>query len=149
MRRTKRFLLATVILAAASVPALAGGGTLDLAPDGAWAQAMADHEMADLRGGFGGLAFSVFFSGGFDKLGNAQGQLDVGSNGLSTPPPEFDLADNQVNIRTKIGNFQGASGIFQIAQVPGDYNIVNNNLFVQIAVFNHGSLADMFGGRMP
>jgi hypothetical protein len=35
-------------------------------------------------------------------------------------------------IQTVIGGFAGATGIFQIAQVPGDFNIVHNNLFVQI-----------------
>ncbi|MDX1540048.1 MAG: hypothetical protein R3349_01465 [Geminicoccaceae bacterium] len=136
------------MLAVFAMPASAGEGTLDLMPRGAWAEELADGDMAELRGGFGGLAFSVFFSGGFDKLGNAQGQLDVGSNGAAIPSPEFDLAGDQVNIRTEIGNFQGASGIFQIAQVPGDYNIVNNNLFVQIAVFNSGSFSDVFGARL-
>lgn len=140
--------LAATLLAASSTPGLAAGGTLGLAPIGDWAQAISDAEMADLRGGFGGLAFSVFFSGGFDKIGNAQGQLDVGTNGLAVPPPEYALAGDQVSIRTEIGNFQGASGIFQIAQVPGDYNIVNNNLFVQIAVFNNASFTDVFNARL-
>ena len=133
---------------ALSAPAAAGQGTLGLAPDLAWAHPMRDGEMADLRGGIGGLAFSVFFSGGFDHLGNAQGQLNVGTNGLEVPAPEFNVSDGQVNIRTEIGNFQGASGIFQIAQVPGNYNIVNNNLFIQIAVFDGANLADVFGGGL-
>jgi hypothetical protein len=61
------------------------------------------------------------------------------------------VENGEVKISTSIGNFNGASGIFQIAQVPGNFNVVHNQLFVQIAVVNvlNGSpvpsLASLFG----
>ncbi len=42
--------------------------------------------------------------------------------------------NDQVQIQTVIGNFVGTTGVFQIVQVPGNFNIVNANLFVQIFV---------------
>ncbi len=118
-------------------PVAAANGTLAMAPSEDWAVPLSDAEMGDLRGGFAGLAFSVFFTGWFDKLGNAAGNLTVDTGGAtSAPPPTFSVQNGQVNIQTVIGNFQGASGFFQITQVPGSFNIVHNNLFVQIAIIN-------------
>jgi len=91
-----------------------------------------DDELKGLRGGFAGLAFSVFFNGTVDSLGTQNGTLDVNVN---APAPTVTTTDTQVQIQTVIGNFQGASGIFQIASVPGNFNVVNNNLFVQLAIF--------------
>jgi hypothetical protein len=119
-------------------PALAGDGNLEKAPADAWATPLADAEMEDMRGGFSGLAFNVFFTGFFDNLGNTAGNLTVNDGGATTPapPPNFSVQDGQARISTVIGNFGGANGIFQIAQVPGSFNVVHNNLFVQIAVVN-------------
>jgi len=49
--------------------------------------------------------------------------------------PQVAVSDGQVRISNVIGNFQGATGIFQITQA-GSFNVINNNLFVQIAVIN-------------
>ena len=98
---------------------------------------MTDDELVELRGGFAGLAFSVFFNGTFDSLGNATGTLEVDTTGeFDAPAPEVTVTDTNVLISAVIGEFQGASGIFQIAQVPGSFNIVNNNMFIQIAIIN-------------
>jgi hypothetical protein len=96
------------------------------------AVALPDDQISNVRGGFGGLDFSIFFSGHVDTLGQVEGQLLAGSNGVAVPEPVFGISDGQVNIQTYIGDFQGASGIFQIAQVPGNYNVVNQNMFIQI-----------------
>ena len=115
---------------------------------------LTDDELSKLRGGFNGLAFNVAFSGFVDKLGNGSGNLTVGQNGniVPGPPPDVSIKNGEVAISTHIGNFQGASGIFQIAQVPGNYNVVNNNLYVQIAMINLTdvktqlpNIASMFG----
>ncbi len=128
--------LLAALLATASPLATAEAATMHLAPKGDWAQKLPEQELAELRGGFFGIAFSVFFNGFFDNLGNAQGSLEVDTGGATAPPPEFSTSDGQVRISTVIGDFQGATGLFQIAQVPGSFNIVNNNLFVQVAVIN-------------
>ncbi len=123
-------------------PAAAGEGNLDLGPSADWAQPLSDSDLAELRGGFGGFSFSVAFTGFFDNLGAAQGFLTVDTNGTgatSAPPPVVNVNGNQVSVVTSIGNFQGASGIFLLTSVPGSFNIVNNNLFVQIVLVNSGS----------
>ena len=101
------------------------------------AEALREQDMGELRGGYAGLAFSVFFNGSFHNNGAETGFLDVNTNGSSPAPSGgFSSGDGEVRISASIGEFAGASGIFQIAQVPGNFNVVNNNLFVQIALIN-------------
>ena len=73
-----------------------------------------------------------------------EGQLLAGSNGAAVPAPTFGISDGQVNIQTHIGEFQGASGIFQIAQVPGNFNVVNQNMFIQINLVEPSSVGQIF-----
>jgi hypothetical protein len=108
------------------------------------AVALPDDQISDVRGGFGGLDFSMFFSGHVDTLGQVEGQLLAGSNGVAVPEPVFGISDGQVNIQTHIGDFQGASGIFQIAQVPGNFNVVNQNMFIQINLVNPANAGMLF-----
>ena len=134
-KRMATALLAGLLLLATSGSAVATG-TLLKGPDAVWARALPDSKLGTLRGGFAGLSFSVFFSGFFDKLGNVNGNLNVSTGGASTAPlPQVAVSDGQVRISNVIGNFQGATGIFQITQA-GSFNVINNNLFVQIAVVN-------------
>jgi hypothetical protein len=124
---------------ALSVPMASASGTVDLfAQLDLEAAPLTDDELSVLRGGFNGLAFNVAFSGFLDKAGNGSGNLTVGQNGniVPGPPPDVSMKNGEVAISTHIGNFQGANGIFQIAQVPGNFNVVNNNLYVQIAMIN-------------
>lgn len=140
------------------VPAAFANGTVELfAKLGMETAPLTDAELSQMRGGFNGLAFNVAFSGFVDKLGNGSGNLTVGQNGniVPGPPPDVSIKNGEVAISTHIGNFQGASGIFQIAQVPGNYNVVNNNLYVQIAMINLTdvktqlpNIASMFGAPL-
>ena len=112
-------------------------GTLGKAPGASWATPVSDRELGTMRGGFGGLAFSVAFTGTVDNVGNVQGFLAVDPGATqAAPPPTFSNSDGQVHIQTSIGDFQGFSGILNVVQVPGSMNVVNNNLFIQIAVVN-------------
>ena len=128
-------LLGPLILAS---PAAAGGGTLALVTPDELGVPLSESELGSMRGGFMGLAFSVFFTGFVDKLGHSAGHLAVSTGDATAPapPPNFRVVDGEVRISTVIGDFHGGSGIFQIAQVPGSFNVVNNNLFVQIALIN-------------
>jgi hypothetical protein len=122
-----------------NVPMASASGTVDLfAQLDLEAAPLTDDELSELRGGFNGLAFNVAFSGFIDKVGTGSGSLAVGPNGAIVPgtPPDVSVKNGEVAISTHIGNFQGANGIFQIAQVPGNFNVVNNNLYVQIAMIN-------------
>ena len=133
---------AGVLVALLSSPAVAAergpGGTLGLAPSASWATPMTDEELGELRGGFAGLAFSVFFSGTFDSLGNATGTLEVDTTGTfgTAPDPVVTVTGEAVQISTVIGDFQGASGIFMINSVPGSFNVVTSTMYIQIAIIN-------------
>jgi len=141
------FLLVFIVSPA---PAAAGGVTVALMPSAAWSMLLSDAELEGIRGGFFGMAFSVFFQGFFDNLGNAAGTLNFsavapvntgGSTGL--PPPVAVAANEQVKLFAGVGNLNGVSGILQINQVPGSNNIVHNNLFVQIAIINVQNAAQL------
>ena len=109
--------------------------TLAQMPGGAWRKHLQESDMGELRGGFRGITFSAFMT-----IENLNGDL-TGTLDPLAPPPNFAVNNDEVQIQTVVGNFVGTHGIFQIAQVPGDYNIVNNNLFVQIFVNDLLSLA--------
>jgi len=123
-------------------PAAAGGGTLGMTPSTAWSMLLSDADLEGIRGGFFGVAFSIFFQGFFDNLGNAAGTLNFSAvapvnNGASSPPaPVVGVGNEQVRLFAGVGNLNGVSGILQINQVPGSNNVVHNNLFVQIAIIN-------------
>ena len=128
----------------------ANAGTLDLMPNAQWAQHLSDDEM-DLRGGFGGISFSMFYTGFIDSQGNGTGGFVVDTSGAAPAmPSDFSVSDGNV-FGSVVGNFGGASGIFQLAVVPGNFNIVENTLVFQIAVVNiiNGgavpSLSSLFG----
>ncbi len=119
---------ATLVSAVMAFPISTMAGTLDLMPRQSWARPLAESEISELRGGFRGIAFSAFVT-----VANLRNDLS-GTINASAEPPIITTNNDQVQIQTVVGSFVGASGIFQIAQVPGDFNIVNNNLFIQIFV---------------
>ncbi|MBM3486025.1 MAG: hypothetical protein FJX67_05255 [Alphaproteobacteria bacterium] len=115
-----------------------------LTPRTSWATEVDESVLAGKRGAFNGISFSVLFNGTFDRNGAATGNLAVNNSGGSgtttAPSPNVNVGNNgDVQIQTVIRNFQGATGIFQIAQVPGSFNVVNNNLFVQVNILNDAS----------
>jgi hypothetical protein len=147
MRRVVSVVLIIGLLALVSpAPAAAGEGTMAMMPSLAWSKLVSDAELAAIRGGFFGMAFSVFFQGFFDNMGSVAGTLNFSAvapvntgstNGTSSPPaPVVNVANEQVQLFAGVGQLNGVSGILQIAQVPGSNNVVHNNLFVQIAIIN-------------
>jgi|Deesub1362A_J573_1020465.scaffolds.fasta_scaffold02636_5 hypothetical protein len=104
-----------------------------------------DEELDQIRGGYSGFYFGVYFTGYFDTLGNVYGSLVTDGNIGSLPaapllpPPGGSIGEISTNgavIQAYVGNFNGASGIFQISQSPGSYNVIQNNLMFQITVIN-------------
>lgn len=112
-------------------PGISSAGTLDAMPDEAWAKPLTNEEMSELRGGFRGISFSAFLTASIEnRTGDLSGSFDT------APPPSVTLEGNTASVQTVIGNFVGTTGIVQAIQVPGSFNIVNNNLFVQIVIQN-------------
>ena len=139
-------LIGFLVFIVSPAPAAAGGVTVALMPSAAWSMLLSDAELEGIRGGFFGMAFSVFFQGFFDNLGNAAGRVNFSAvapvntadtTGPPSPPaPVVSVANEQVRLFAGVGNLNGVSGIFQVNQVPGSNNVVHNNLFVQIAIIN-------------
>ena len=122
--------------------AWAQAGTLRLGPSDAWAERLSEAEMAELRGGFNGLTFGVVFTGGL-----APNLEPIGDLKVTDPPAGTSVTQNSngsVNVQAVVGSLGGASGVFQITQVPGSFNVVNNNLIVQINVVQSvGTVPDL------
>ena len=138
-----RWMVVLVLVLGGMLPATVAPaeGTLDLLPDGKWATPLTDDEMGELRGGFNGFSFAVYFLGGIENLGPVAGGVAVNPTGV-TPVPDPVIDPNGNSISTQIGSFQGFNGIAQIAIVPGSNNFVQNNLFIQINVIN-GTLTSL------
>lgn len=132
-----------VCLALASTSARAEDGTLRLMPSTEWADPLSEAEMAELRGGFNGLTFGVVFTGGLSPNLEPVGDLQI----TAQPPAGTKVTQNgngSVNVQAVVGSLGGASGVFQITQVPGSFNVVNNNLIVQINVVQSiGTVPDL------
>src|SRR5215813_9166474 len=92
---------------AGAVKAAAPGVLADVA---AWAKPLSDTEMGEMRGGFAGFAFNVIMTGTIDNLDNSTGITNA-------PPPNVTTSNGMVNVQTAIGSFNGASGVFQIANL--------------------------------
>lgn len=110
-----------------------------------------DTELGDMRGkGFGGIAVRILFEAFVDSQGNVNSNLEVeDGNPNGTPSIFTGTGTGDVKILAQIGDFNDASGIFQIIQVPGSGNNVTNNLYIQIAIINVLSGADPVGVSIP
>jgi len=118
------------------------------------ANPLPDEQLSDLRGGFNGLAFRVIFEGFANSNGDRNFNLQVNSN---TEPSSnggqvttTSQGDGEAKIIASVGGFGAARGVFQLAQVPGNNNVITNNLFIQLVLLNTGGtevlrLSDIFG----
>jgi hypothetical protein len=138
MSRKLAWFLGVALLSAATVPASAGElepkSLATLTQMAAWATPLNDAEMGELRGGFAGVAFNVVLSGTIEHLADP----GTGANGVEgAPDPTITQSDGMVNIQTAIGNFNGAQGVFQLANLDhSNFNVINQNMFVQIAIID-------------
>ena len=95
--------------------------------------------MGELRGGFAGFAFNVIMSGTIAQL--ADDPTGATTTGL---PPNVSISDGMVNVQTAVGSFNGASGVFQIANLENSsFNVINQNMFVQIAIIDVANSASI------
>ena len=145
MSRKLAWFLGLAFLSVAAAPAGAGDletkSLVTLAQMASWAKPLNDQEMGELRGGFAGLAFNVVMSGTIEHLADP----GTGANGVAgAPDPTVSQSDGMVNIETAVGNFNGAQGVFQLANLDhSNFNVINQNMFVQIAIIDVANQASI------
>lgn len=157
--RKSVYAVISALVALHALPAVAAdvseAGNLDLLPDAAWATPLEEEALGEMRGGYMGIAFSIWMQGSIEDLTGTAGDggVTVVEQTTEVPPDlTFTSLDGDVQIGTVISdNFEGASGIFQIVSVPGSNVSVTNILNIQITVINVrdtvsiSSMQDTFG----
>jgi hypothetical protein len=145
MSRKLAWFLGAALLSAVAIPASADEletkSVAALTQMAAWATPLNDQEMGELRGGFAGLAFNVVMSGTIERLADP----NPGTTGVAgAPDPTITQSDGMVNIQTAIGSFNGAQGVFQLANLDhSNFNVINQNLFVQVAIIDVANSASV------
>ncbi|MDL1957691.1 MAG: hypothetical protein LWW95_11705 [Candidatus Desulfofervidus auxilii] len=94
-----------------------------------------EESLQEIRGGYMGVYFQVVFTGYWDNLGHSVSILEGDSNSEFSADSVVSLSGTNVRSIALIGGFNGANGIFQINQVPGSNNIIENNLIININIF--------------
>jgi len=130
------FSLALLVMIGLSPTALATGDDLVAGMVGI---RLTDPELDAIRGGYGGMYFSAYFSVFWDTLDNqvASGLVTTGGGSIDTFPTAQQIADLQghgVSVTAAMGGLGNAKGAFHIVQVPGSYNIVNSNFIIQLTM---------------
>jgi hypothetical protein len=99
------------------------------------AELVKENSLQEVRGGYMGVYFQVIFTGFWDNLGHNISILEGDSNSnFSTEQAATSSSETNVRSIALIGGFNGANGIFQINQVPGSNNIIENNLVININI---------------
>jgi len=162
-------ILGAVLLLAAAAPALAVGigqaeHTLRFLPgltaeEAQGVEAVADCELAEMRGRYAGYYFSADMSGYWDSLGNQKALLATDTNisineaPLSPPEgPSTDLSDPSipdVRIHAFVGSIQNTSGLIQITQVPGSNNVITSVMNLKIMVINVANSSSDLAKLLP
>ena len=136
MLRTVGFLLGAGILLGQPIAASADMRELDrsavFGSEALWARPLQDRELAEMRGGFGGLLFSVFFNGSIENTATGSGLVETAiPDGMAVS-----VGENTAQIVGGLGNFGNASGVFQFTSVEGSMNVINNTMTINVAVVN-------------
>lgn len=106
---------------------------IGLDPSAVWLHQMTDRQMAEERGGYNGIAFNVLMNGTIDAITSTSGESPQG-------PAQVTQGEGSVSVTTALGNYGGANGFFQIAEINGNMNIIQNTMYVQIAIVPESNL---------
>ena len=108
-----------------------------------WAERLEDSEMADLRGGFAGYSFSLYWAGNVDSLGPSVGNLSVTGSGVSVLPPGTDLPSlvgnptgGQVFFENLAGSFSNFNGAAQAMNIIGTNIIAQQTMLLNLNIIN-------------
>ncbi len=129
-------------LASGSSEAEPLGGTLAFA-NLDWAEPLEDSEMAEMRGGFGGYSFSLYWAGNVDQLGPSVGNFAVGNKAVSPLAPGQtlsslvgDSAAGQVFFESLAGSFSNFNGAAQAMTVIGNNIIAQQQMLLNLNIIN-------------
>jgi len=118
------------------------GGTLAMA-NLDWAEPLEDSEMAEMRGGFAGYSFSLYWAGNVDSLGPSVGNFAVGNKGVAPLAPGQSLnsligdgAAGQVFFENMAGNFNNFNGAAQAMTVIGNNIIAQQQMLLNLNIIN-------------
>lgn len=118
-------------------------GNLGLAASLDWAEPLADEEMGELRGGIGGVSFSLYYAGFIENLGSSVGNIAINSPDIDIMPAGSDLSDlvgdtagGQIFFENLAGSFQGFNGVAQSLNVIGNNNQVQQTMLINLNVIN-------------
>lgn len=135
VRRQLTGTAAALALAALAAGAAGAETPLETAfDDDAGFTAVADAELGDLRGGFAGIAFSLYVGGSW---------ADLGAGGATLPDGVAveNVSPSNVTLSVGLASLPGASGFLQFAEIHGDNNIVNNTMTLNVVIVE-GGVAD-------
>ena len=128
MKQMSRWIFAGLVGAALPFGS-ASAGTLEFMPNADWAHKMSEPELREYRGAGTGIAFDISVTGSIESL------ADLSGPPLTTPPDGFGLSVSNgfASITTHIGGING-NGIFIFNQIPGNLNVVNTTVVVNVAI---------------
>lgn len=128
MKWLKKLLIFSALLL---IPSIAFGFNLE------GTQALSESELDDMRGGYTGVYFTITFKGFWDTLGNMSATLDYSGNAPQGAIASSSTGD-AVNVHASVGEdaFGNSRGIFLITQVPGNQNIVQAAIVIDLTILN-------------
>ena len=141
MMRVAVGIMAALILSAFSQPASADGrknGTMHLMPSKEWAKTVPDEKLGKMRGGFVGVQWSLEFVA---TVVNTQADVTSNIPGASGSLPDGStatLSNGNLQVSTLVALGAGGSfnGIGIVNVIPGNFNVVDFQLNMNINIIN-------------
>ncbi len=128
-----------ILLASVNIPAsfASSDDLVDLTGVVEQAEHVSDEEMSELRGGYiADIYFSLYFDSRWKKSEDAPDYDPADPSQVEYSILSGSIQSGDVQIQASVGGFNNSSGIFLITQVPGSYNIIHNNMIIQLAIVN-------------
>jgi hypothetical protein len=93
---------------------------------------VADEALADMRGGYRGIAFNLLVNGSLNNLGNVETDIPEGVDVQNIDP-------SNVTLSIGLATLPNANGFLQFAEVNGNNNIVNNTMTLNVVIVEGGT----------
>jgi len=93
---------------------------------------VADEQLADMRGGYRGIAFNLMVNGSLNNLGVVDSDIP---DGVTVE----DISPSDVTLSIGLASLPNANGFLQFAEVNGNNNIVNNTMTLNVVIVEGGA----------